>query len=170
MATSGKYGNKSMDRESAKRLASGVWKLVIEAGEDIWTCNVALLREKLHQMACSDHRMYEQYCKNPKVFLDARFGDMTAKAFNHYSAGNRISFRTNPYDDDSAFMKSYKMRMNNKYGYLHHNGTPETIKFERKLVRNLPLVYGGDSVADTLQREFDWWAGEQVKRLQSWVA
>ena len=168
-----------MDPESAKRLASGVWKHEHrpDTGEDVWTCDVYRLREKLHHMACSDRRMYEQYCRNPDVFLDARFGDMTAKAFRHYSQGDRIRFRTNPYDD-------YAMlgRMNAKYDYkMYDQYSPprpqkkeETVKFERKLVRTLPFhfssINGEIGLLANLQSEFDWWAGEQVKRLRSWVA
>ena len=39
------------------------------------------------------------------------------------------------------------------------------ISFRKKLVRNLPFVHGGDSLVQTLQREFDHWAGDQMKLL-----
>lgn len=38
-------------------------------------------------------------------------------------------------------------------------------KFRKKLVKNLPFVNSSDGLVKTLQREFDHWAGDQMKVL-----
>ena len=40
-----------------------------------------------------------------------------------------------------------------------------SIKFKKRLVRNMPFVHGGDSLLQTLQRDFDHWAGPQMKLI-----
>lgn len=39
------------------------------------------------------------------------------------------------------------------------------VALRKKTVRNLPFVDGGDGLVRTLQREFDHWAGDQMRIL-----
>ena len=69
--------------------------------------------------------------------------------------------------------KETMYRMDTLYGHkvippgptIKKGKRPSAVSFRKKLVRNLPFVNGGDGLVETLQREFDHWAGDQMKLI-----
>ena len=183
------YGDKSMSPDDLKRYQSGFWshEYRIENNETVWRCDLRGLEEAVRHVVMDYHEA-RLFMENPVQYLDRRFGEGTGYAYARRHEGDRpyIDLRT-PRHMAMDLARDRDMAM--AYGYTTATNTTTTsgtsgnywmvdemtkvkkrkahspIRFKKKLVRNLPFVDGGDGLVNTLQREFDHWAGDQMKVL-----
>lgn len=161
---------RSMSPDEMRRSRSGIWerRFAPDTCYEEWACDLFKLEDKIRELHCSDPTFRQSFAENPRRTLDLCFGQGTAEAYfmKRRHPGDRIHFRVPP---------DYGYKMYDQYDKRPMRPTSpkdrkDTVTFERRLVRNLPFVHGGDGLAATLQREFDHWAGDQVRNVQSWVA
>ena len=185
----GVRNQRSMDPESARRLASGFWKHDYDHLTDTvtWVCNKRKLNDKLAE-AMLDREFAHRFTQGGLSILNRMFGEGTVEAFRH-SGGDHVKMRFDP------FRERYTMGMDLARGkdmalYSQFNNctttsgtttsggwarkTTKTMPYKApskapdRLVRNLPFVNGGaDDLVNTLQREFNHWAGLQMMVIRS---
>lgn len=88
---------RTMDPESALRLASGLWKheYALDTDIDTWVCDKRKLHEAVQEIMLNPST-FQQFTMDPTRFLDARFGKGTGEAYRH-SGQDRVAMRFNPY-------------------------------------------------------------------------
>jgi len=211
MATLSKYGDPRCDPESAKRLASGVWKREYSAlsNTETWICNKRKLNDKLAE-AMLDRDFADQLHKHGHEILDRICGQGTADAFR-YKSGERVAMRFDPPIRDKM-MGAIQGQRNQilgcdlaggrdqmALGYSTYTGATSGNTFttattgsttsdntywirdevraqleqsvkhatNRVAAKRQPMkpfrVETGGTLLSSLQREFDRWAGPQLK-------
>lgn len=182
-----------MDPESAKRLASGIWNRQYDplADMETWTCDKRKLNDKIAE-AMTDPEFAQRFTQGGMRLLDRIFGEGTAEAFR-YKSNERVCMRFDPFRDTQRL----SMDLGRKDAIARGTTSTATNEFfttasagqtfvrdemkrqvkdvaktyvapARKLIRNIPFkIECGGSLLSSLQREFDHWAGDQMKLVNS---
>ena len=84
MGTTRPRDPRSMDPESAKKLASGFWthEYRMDTQEDIWRCDKRKLEDAVYQIL-RDSRESQFFSQDPIRYLDVKFGEGTGRAYSH---------------------------------------------------------------------------------------
>lgn len=164
-----------------------------ELGGDMvsWTLDVDLLY-KLLMARLKNSAEYSLFTHNKKGYIDGYFGPGTYDAYVEH--GRLQALPENMHKPMGLYKEVQKMAISNcKFtnsgttgGTYTTNTTNDIViygdgdlrykkgsswegekvsKKRKSLVRNLPFVDGGDGLLETLQREFDYWAGDIMKDL-----
>jgi hypothetical protein len=183
----GAYKDISQDPESARRLASGFWKHEHDFATDIdtWVCDKRKLHEEVQKICMSNNETFKMFHRDAARFLDHRYGDGTGEAYRH-SGQDRVAMRFDPFRalnnrdgvdamaywiDTTSGTTTTTTTAGTSCGNIVISSPPPQrqqktkpyVATAKKLVRNMPFVHGGDSLLATLQRDFDHWAGSQLK-------
>lgn len=96
---------RSIDPESAKRLASGFWHrdYSMETQTETWTCDKRKLNDAMAQTLIDPQWSRLLAELGPSAYLDKRFGKGSAEAFHTKSNGERLQMRFN----DKQYMDRY---------------------------------------------------------------
>ena len=185
----------AMSPDHAKKLQSGFWKheYRAETGETIWRCDLHKLNETIRDILMDYHEC-KRFQSSPADYLDTRFGSDTARVYfskRNDKMGRYINIRENPYlrenmaywntgtttNTNTTTSTSGSLYMYDELRYMQEKMIREQAHIppvkkktpapKKRLVRNMPFVNGGDSLLATLQRDFDHWAGAQMKVIHA---
>lgn len=185
-------GSATMSPEEQKMRDSGFWHVDhrIDTMDTVAKCDLHKLHEAVNRVMMDSHES-RLFRENPQRYMAARWGEATAKVYfsKHPINEKYIAMQLAPdWEREMAYWTGSGTTSTTSGTYLMYDQYTRTyiadsvkeaarkvakqdprikdaVKFEKKLVRTLPFVHGGDSLLATLQREFDHWAGPALKEL-----